>query len=86
MSQGTVHSEVNKVICEAVGCFAEATTEIVVKVGQLGTIPLRLCKFCVGKSQTDKLTGRKERKNVFFYQSQQRQLSLQVWLSNAKQI
>jgi hypothetical protein len=49
MSQGTLSSEVNKSLCEAVGCFAEATTEIKVKVGEQGTISLRLCNDCLNK-------------------------------------
>jgi hypothetical protein len=32
-----------------VNCFAEATIHIEVRVGQLGTIPLSLCKNCVNK-------------------------------------
>jgi hypothetical protein len=36
-------------ICEAVDCFAEATTEIEVSVGQRGTLPLSLCNICVNK-------------------------------------
>ena len=44
MSQGTISAEVNKRLCEAVGCFAESITEIKVKVGELGTISLLLCK------------------------------------------
>jgi hypothetical protein len=49
MSQGTISSEVNKSLCEAVGCFAQATTEIKVKVGKQGKISLLLCKECVKK-------------------------------------
>jgi hypothetical protein len=41
--------QVNKGICEAYGCFERATTQINVKVGQLGTIPLDLCFYCVKK-------------------------------------
>ena len=49
MSQSIISSEVNKDVCEAVGCFAEATTEIKVKVGKQGTISLRLCNDCLNK-------------------------------------
>ena len=49
MSQSITSSEVNKDVCEAVGCFAEATTEIKVKVGQRGVIMLRLCRDCTNK-------------------------------------
>jgi hypothetical protein len=40
---------INNVICEAVGCFAEARVQIEVRAGQLGTISLSLCKNCVSK-------------------------------------
>jgi hypothetical protein len=50
MSQDIVISErANKEICEAVGCFAQATEKIEVKVGEKGTICLYLCSSCVGK-------------------------------------
>jgi hypothetical protein len=54
MDQETIGSEINKEICEAVGCLAKATTEISVKVGLLGEIQLRLCKDCVYKFAGDK--------------------------------
>jgi hypothetical protein len=41
--------QVIKGICEAYGCFEKATTQINVKVGQLGIIPLDLCTYCVKK-------------------------------------
>jgi hypothetical protein len=41
--------QVNKGICEAYDCFERATTQINVKVGQLGTIPLELCTYCIKK-------------------------------------
>jgi hypothetical protein len=53
MSENTISSEIYNVICEAYGCYAKATTEISVKVGQQGTISLQLCKDCVNKF-TDK--------------------------------
>jgi hypothetical protein len=51
MSQGTISSEVNKRLCEAFDCFAEATINIKVKVGQQRTITLELCKDCVKQFQ-----------------------------------
>ncbi len=36
-------------ICEAVGCFAQATTTIEVKAGHQKRISLSLCKECVSK-------------------------------------
>jgi hypothetical protein len=45
-----LYSELNDDhICEAVGCFAEATTKVDVKVGMKGTITLHLCVNCIGK-------------------------------------
>jgi hypothetical protein len=49
MSQQTLDPEVNNSICEAVGCFAKATTKIAVKVGQQGVISLCLCQNCISK-------------------------------------
>jgi hypothetical protein len=49
MSHSTISSEVNNSVCEAYGCYAKATTEISVKVGELGTISLLLCKECVNR-------------------------------------
>jgi hypothetical protein len=49
MSENTISSEIYNVICEAYGCYAKATTEISVKVGQQGTISLLLCKECVNR-------------------------------------
>jgi hypothetical protein len=54
MSQGIISSDVNKSLCEAFGCFAEATTEIKVKVGKQGAISLLLCKGCVNKFRDSK--------------------------------
>jgi hypothetical protein len=51
MSQKILSSKVNKDICEAIGCLAEATIKIAVKVGKKGTISLRVCKNCVNKFQ-----------------------------------
>jgi hypothetical protein len=46
VSQEIIDSEVNNDTCEAVGCFAKATNEIAVKVGNLGIIYLYVCKDC----------------------------------------
>ena len=43
MSQGIIHAEVNKEICEAIGCSAQATEKIQVNVGQKGMISLYNC-------------------------------------------
>jgi hypothetical protein len=40
-------------MCEAVDCFSHATAQIEVRVGQLGTISLSLCKDCVSKFRDD---------------------------------
>ena len=39
--------------CEAVGCYSKAVQRIAVKVGNLGAIPLLLCRNCVTKFQDD---------------------------------
>jgi hypothetical protein len=52
MNKESLDFEVNN-ICEAFGCFQKATTKISVKVGQLGTIPLELCIYCVKKFEND---------------------------------
>ena len=50
MSQEILSSETNKHnVCEAFGCFAQATIEIAVKVGQQGIILLQVCRNCVNK-------------------------------------
>jgi hypothetical protein len=51
MSQSTMSSEVNKRVCEVFGCFAEATINIKVEVGQRRKITLELCKDCVKQFQ-----------------------------------
>ena len=57
LSQNIISSEVNKSLCEAVGCFAQATTEIKVKVGKQGKISLLLCKGCVNKFRENRGFG-----------------------------
>lgn len=53
MSQNTISCEVNKRICQAFGCFAEATTEIEVKIGHEKTMTLDLCNDCISKFRED---------------------------------
>ncbi|NAL77753.1 hypothetical protein DYY65_05825 [Nitrososphaera sp. AFS] len=36
-------------ICEAVNCSSKASVQIQVKIGQLGSISLSLCNYCVSK-------------------------------------
>jgi hypothetical protein len=48
MSQNISYFQLNKRICEASGCFAEATTKIEVKAGKR-LILLNLCRGCVHK-------------------------------------
>jgi hypothetical protein len=49
LNQSIFYSSNNDDICEAVGCFAEATTKVDVKVGLKGTITLYLCVNCIDK-------------------------------------
>jgi hypothetical protein len=49
MTQDIVHVQSEKEICEAIGCSAQATERIQVKVGGKGTIFLYLCRNCVCK-------------------------------------
>jgi hypothetical protein len=49
LNQCKIPLEVNNGICEAAGCFLPAEVQLKVKVGQLGTILLSLCKNCVSK-------------------------------------
>ena len=56
MSQSTLTSpEINKNLCEAFNCFAEATTEVEVKVGVSRTITVSVCNNCVKKFEEDNL-------------------------------
>lgn len=41
--------EINKQICEAIGCSKNVTDEIELDVGQFGKISLFLCKNCLPK-------------------------------------
>jgi hypothetical protein len=49
MYQNTISGKVNKNICEASGCFAEATKNVEVQIGQKGIISLHLCESCLAK-------------------------------------
>jgi hypothetical protein len=49
LNQSIFYSNNNDDICEAVGCFAEATTKVNVKVGLRGIITLYLCVNCIDK-------------------------------------
>jgi hypothetical protein len=49
MNQITIASDANNSICEAVNCSSRASVQIDVKVGQLGYIPLLVCRDCVSK-------------------------------------
>lgn len=61
MSNKIVDFHVNKNICEAVACFAQATSEIDVKVGGRGTISLHLCVNCIKKfDEKEKMLERVE--------------------------
>jgi hypothetical protein len=55
MSGSILNFVVNKNICEAVNCYAQATTNIKVKLGNSDrrTIALNLCNNCVKKFQED---------------------------------
>jgi hypothetical protein len=60
MNQNILNPELNKSICEAVNCYAEATINIKVKVGNSSsgggkgrTIALSLCNNCVKKFQEE---------------------------------
>ena len=41
--------EPNNYICEANGCYKQATNEIKLDVGQFGKISLFLCRNCIPK-------------------------------------
>jgi hypothetical protein len=62
MDDNILPSEVYKGLCEVLGCFAQATGEIKIAVGHLGTINLLVCNNCIPKF-TDYEFVRKERKS-----------------------
>jgi hypothetical protein len=43
--------DINKNICQAVGCFAKATDKIALKGGTFGIISVLVCRNCIGKFQ-----------------------------------
>jgi hypothetical protein len=49
MNREYISSQINKVVCEAVGCSAKAVEEIRVTVGQQGYVPLMVCSRCKEK-------------------------------------
>ena len=49
MNQKFPSTELDKLICEAVGCDEKVATIIQVKVGQQGSIPLFVCERCINK-------------------------------------
>jgi len=46
-------TNIDKNICEAMGCSASATDKIAVKVGTLGVISLLVCSDCIVKFQDE---------------------------------
>jgi hypothetical protein len=44
----------NNVICEANGCYKQATNEIELDIGQFGKILLFVCKNCIPKFKVSK--------------------------------
>ena len=51
MNKEVLDFQVNNSICEGYGCIEKAAAKIKVKVGNLGTISLLLCRKCVAKFQ-----------------------------------
>jgi len=49
MSKSTIPSEVYNNVCEAVGCFAIAESEVKIPVGKLGLLKLLVCDNCISK-------------------------------------
>jgi Rieske Fe-S protein len=49
MNKETLEVQAYNGICEALGCFANASEVIFVKVGNQGELPLFLCKHCIRK-------------------------------------
>ena len=46
-------TDINKNICEAIGCFAKATDKIALEGGTYGVISVMVCRNCIGKFQDD---------------------------------
>jgi hypothetical protein len=51
MNTEVLDFQINNCICEANGCFKNATDKIALRVGTLGTITLFVCRDCVAKFQ-----------------------------------
>jgi hypothetical protein len=49
MGTSTISSQDNKTLCEALGCFEQAITEVSVPVGDLGIIKVLVCGNCMSK-------------------------------------
>jgi hypothetical protein len=49
MTQNNIPSELYNSICEAVGCFAIAESEVRIPVGNLGLLKLLVCNNCIPK-------------------------------------
>ena len=49
ITNAKLDKDTNKQICEALGCFEQATIEIKITAGKFGKIPLFLCKKCISK-------------------------------------
>jgi hypothetical protein len=45
-------TDINKNICQAVGCFAKATDKIALKGGTFGIISVLVCRNCIENSKT----------------------------------
>jgi hypothetical protein len=43
--------DINKNICQAVGCLAKATDKIALEGGTFGIISVFVCRNCIGKFQ-----------------------------------
>lgn len=50
-------TDINKNICEAVGCFAKATDKIALEGGTFGIISVLVCKNCIAKFRDDTVQG-----------------------------
>jgi hypothetical protein len=46
-------TDINKNICEAVGCFAKATDKIALEGGTYGVISVLVCRNCIRKFRDD---------------------------------
>jgi len=59
MIKSTLSNQINKEICNAFGCYKNATEKINVSAGTFGTISLNLCNNCIGlfKEKGDELIG-----------------------------